>query len=250
MKNQTNLYKNPQFIEAVAIRDKLLEALRLEQAVETQHLERLNLICVAPGQSDDVADALNLAEGRQAPAGGEALHQAIRNSRGKQSVLRAGIERQEQRMADLRGELSGEYCQSLRAEHLAIVGKVRSALEMLRDAIKEEAELREMIHAEGYSDRLPVLHRINFDSASEQATALDEISHYSAIHGGTLSATKKVTGVALRDFNHFGVTGEAGQPITVSEVIGELLRYHGMFDPNGQAVKQSRIQQFAELING
>lgn len=81
MKTNLNLSSNPQYLEAVAIRDKLAEALRLEQSIEAQHLERLNMLCVAPGQQlDDVERALDMADGRPAPAGNAALGQAIHES--------------------------------------------------------------------------------------------------------------------------------------------------------------------------
>lgn len=249
MKTNPNLTSNPQYLEAVAIRDKLAEALRHEQALETQHIERLNMLCVAPGQQlDDVERALDMADGRPAPAGNEALGQAIRESQGKQSVLRSGIERQEQRLADLAGNLSAAYCQERRAEHLTVIKQLREGLEQVRAAIEAEDALREGIKDAGYRDMLPGLHQLTFGHDSAEASALREISHYLAMHGGELSETRKVCGIALRTFESFGVSGQAGQSLTVSEVTGELLRYHGMFDPNGKALKQSRVQQLAELV--
>ena len=249
MKTNLNLSSNPQYLEAVAIRDKLAEALRLEQNIETQHLERLNMLCVAPGQQfDDVERALDMANGRPAPAGNAALGQAIRESQGKQAVLQSGIERQEQRLADLAGNLSAAYCQERRAEHLTAIKRVREGLEQVRAGIEAENALRESIKAAGYRDTLPGLHQLTFGHDSTEASAQREISHYLAMHGGELSAKRQVIGIALRNFESFGVSGQAGQPLTVSEVTGELLRYHGMFDPSGGAVKASRMQQLAAIV--
>lgn len=50
--------------------------------------------------------------------------------------------------------------------------------------------------------------------------------------------TWRVGGIAQRTFESGGVSGQAGQPPTVLEVTGELLRYHGMFNPNGKALKE------------
>jgi hypothetical protein len=249
MKTNLNLSSNPQYLEAVAIRDKLVEALHLEQSIEAQHLERLNMLCVAPGQQfDDVERALDMANGRPAPAGNAALGQAIHESQGKQAVLQAGIERQEQRLADLAGNLSAAYCQERRAEHVTAIKQLRDGLAQVRDAIKAEHVVRESIKAAGYRDMLPGLHQMTFGEDSTEADALREISHYLAIHCGGLSEAKKVTGIALSSFEMFGVSGQVGQALTVSEVIGEMLRYHGKFDPCGAAVKASRMQQLAAIV--
>lgn len=249
MKNNLNLNSNPQYLEAVAIRDKLAEALRLEQSIEAQHLERLNMLCVAPGQQfDDVERALDMANGRPAPAGNAALNQAIHESQGKQAVLQSGIERQEQRLADLAGNLSVAYCQERRAEHVTAVKQLRDGLAQVRAAIEAEHAVRESIKAAGYRDMLPGLHQMTFGQDSNEASALREISHYLAIHGGELSESKKVTGIALSNFEMFGASGQVGQPLTVSEVTGELLRHHGKFDPSGGAVKASRVQQLARIV--
>lgn len=248
MKNQA-ISNNPQYIEALAVYDKLAEALSLEQAIEAGHAKRLDMLSIAPAQQlDEVERALDTAEGRPAPAGYAALSEAIRASQTKQYVLQAGIERQQQRLADLTGNLSVEYCQARRAEHVAIVEQLHNGLEQVRAAIEDEARLRASIRANGYRDVLPGLHQLTFEQNSPEQSALVELNHYLAIHGGKLSDTKKVTGVALRTFSAFGVTGEAGQTLTVSEVTGELLRHSGMFDPSGGALKAARTQQLAGII--
>ena len=176
------------------------------------------------------------------------LGQAIHESQDKQAVLQSGIERQEQRLADLAGNLSAAYCQERRAEHVTAIKQLRDGLEQVRAAIKAEHALRESIKAAGYRDMLPGLHQMTFGEDSTEADALREISHYLAIHGGELSEAKKVTGIALSSFEMFGVSGQVGQALTVSEVIGEMLRYHGKFDPCGAAVKASRMQQLAAIV--
>lgn len=249
MKTTLNLTSDPQYIDAIAIQDKLTEALRIEQGIEAGHAERLNMLCVAPGQQlDEVERALDTADGRPAPVGNAALSEAIRASQTKQYVLQAGIERQQQRLADLAGQLSADYCQSRRAEHLVIIEQLHNALVQASIAIEAEAKLRESIRANGYIDRLPGLHQFTFDKNSPEESALVELKHYLAIHGGKLSETKKVTGIALRNFNAFGVLGEAGETLTVSELTGELLRYNGMFDPSGAALKAARSQQLAAIV--
>lgn len=245
---KTNLSSNPQYLEAIAVQDKLTEALRNEQNIEAGHAERLNLHCVAPGQQlDEVERALDTADGRPAPAGNAALTDAIRASQGKQSVLQAGIERQQQRLADLVGQLSADYCQARRAEHLAILEQLHNGLEQARAAIEAEDKLRNDIQGNGYRDMLPGLHQLTFEQNSPEAIAVLELAHYMAIHGGKLSKAKKVSGIALRNFEAFGASGVAGQTLTVDEVTAELLRYNGMLDLNGSALKAARAQQLAGI---
>jgi hypothetical protein len=243
------LANHPQYMEAVAIRNRLAEALRLEQALESQYLERLNMLCVAPGQQlDEVERALSMADGQPVPAGSEALSQAIREIRGKQSLLHSGIEQQEHRIATLAAKLSTEYCQERRAEHVKIIEQLRDGLEQVRAAVCAEQELRDSIRFNGYRDTLPGLHQLSFFTDSTEASTLREIDHYLTIHGGKLSESRNVSGIALRNFESFGVSGKVGDQLIVSEVTAELLRYHGMLDPNVKALKQSHVQKIAELI--
>lgn len=243
------LNKHPEFIEAVAVREKLQTALEQERKAETELFERLNRICIAPAQVDAVEDALAAANGQPAPAGADALHRALAESRSRQQVYLAGLERQEQKLSDLAARLSIAYCREHTAKHVAIAARIKQALEDLRRALTDEQTLRETIKDSGYRDVLPGLHRFDLSPDSDMANAIREIGHYLMLNGGKLSPTKQVAGVALCDFALFGAVGIAGQPLTVTEQTAELLRHHGVFDPSTAAVKATRLQQLERVAH-
>jgi hypothetical protein len=246
--HQNALHKHPKFIEALGTLEKLRGALIAEQQVETKLAEHLAMLTIAPTQIDDVATALNLADGNAAPAGNESLTNAISASRGKQSVLQSGIDRQQQRVIDLGGQLSHEHCLAKRGEHVEIAGRILAALGALREAIEAEGKLRESIKDSGFRDLLPGLHRFTFEGGSVEAEAAKEVAHFVALNSQILSATRVVKAVSLRDFQAYGITGKAGEALSVDEITAEHLRHGGFIDPRGKVVKKSSAAQLTELI--
>jgi hypothetical protein len=246
MKNQqTTMNSHPKFIEAQGTLEKLRAALAAEQQTEAQLSARLAVLAIAPGQTDEVETALLLANGSRAPSSNVSLTEAVSASRGKQTVLQSGIDRQHQRIIDLSGELSHSFCLEKREAHVAIAKRILAALGELRAAVDAETALRDSIKSAGYHDRLPGLHNITFEASSNEANAVSELDHYAALHGAGLYSTKKKKGIALRDFDLFGAVGRAGESLEVSEITAELLRHAGAFDVHGIPAK--RMIEAAEI---
>lgn len=246
MKN--NLSNNQQYAAAVAVLDKLTTALHAEQGREQDLVGRFNALNTSDSQTDELQVAIDLADGCLVAPGGNAITEEIQASREKQSALAAGIEKQQRNILGLTSQLSCDHCNSRRAEHVAIIERIRDGLEQIKTALADEQKLRAEITGAGYRDGLEVLHAMTFIQGSAEAETLCEVTHYCNIHNGSLSTNRNVTGIALSNFEMFGASGQAGQPLTVSEVTGELLRHHGKFDPSGGAVKASRIQQLAGIV--
>jgi hypothetical protein len=248
MKTNLNLSSNPQYREAIAVQDKLSAALNAETGREQDLVGRLNSLLSSNSQADELQIAIDLANGHSVAPGNNAITEAISSSREKQQALSIGIEKQQHNILTLISQLSHEHCTARRAEHVAIAERIRTALEQVKSALEDEQKLRAEITGAGYRDGLERLHTMTFIQGSAEAETLCEVTHYCNIHNGSLSTKRNVTGIALSNFEMFGASGQAGQPLTVSEVTGELLRHHGKFDPSGGAVKASRIQQLAGIV--
>ena len=246
MKN--NLSSNQQYIEAIAVRSKLADALNAEAGREQELSGRLHSLLSSHSQTDELQVAIDLADGRLVAPGNNAIGEAINSSREKQQALSIGIEKQEHNIQALVSKLSHDHCAARRAEHVAITERIRAGMEQIKAALADEEKLRAEITGAGYRDGLERMHTMTFMQGSTEADSLRDVTHYCNMHNGSLSPKRTVTGMALSNFEMFGASGQVGQPLTVSEVTGELLRHHGKFDPSGGAVKAARMQQLAAVV--
>lgn len=231
----SSVIQHPEHQAAIEVLNKLSTALEKEVGNEQKLNDDMRKLSERKHDSLEIAVAIATGD-KSHSATQSSFSAAINESRGNQALLRDGIERQRRVVAATIGKLSHQVCEARRPQHVAAVKRIADLIEQLIEAVKSERTVRDEIEQAGYDCTLPGFTFAPVDPSNEAPPYfLNEARHYVEMNNGSLSASKKVKGFVLCDFNQGHVKGKVGDVIDVDELTAAELSHQGLFDTSRKA---------------